>query len=184
MGREIRMVPPNWDHPEVKLNGTVGPQPMFDKSYQDACADWLADFDRIRSGEMDDCERECYVNECHWASDNWAPDPKYYRPWSADDATWFQLWETVSEGTPVSPPFETREELIQYLADHGDFWDQKRCREPGWDTFWGGTPGVSGWGRERAERFVMELGWAPSMLIKNGRVVSGVEAVTKDQEAP
>ena len=180
MGREIRKVPANWDHPfKEDRYGCTRYQPMYDRTYQEACADWLSDFDRIRSGGMDKFERDCYANVCDWASENTAPSPEYYRPWSDEEAIWFQVWETVSEGTPVSPAFETQEELIQYLADHGDFWDQKRCLEPGWQELWGGTPGVSGWGREQAERFVMGPGWAPSMVISDGRVMSGVEAVTQ-----
>ncbi|MFV1530627.1 hypothetical protein [Phaeobacter sp. JH209A] len=181
MGREIRRVPPNWDHPIVERGyGREGPQPMYDKTYQEACADWLADFDRVRSGGMESYERDCYENECHWASENVAPAPDYYRPWQSEEATWLQVWETVSEGTPVTPPFETQEELIQYLADHGDFWDQKRCQQPNWQTLWGGTPGVSGWGKSQAERFVRGPGWAPSMVVECGRVMSGVEAVTQE----
>ena len=39
------------------------------------------------------------------------------------------MYGTVTEGTPVSPPFETPEELAAYLSKHGDFWDQKRLRD-------------------------------------------------------
>lgn len=181
MGREIRRVPANWDHPIAKDNyGRDRAQPMFDQIYEDAAKEWLADFDRIRNGGAEGYEIECYPRGVtEWASENTAPDPQYYRPWEDADAAWYQVWETVSEGTPVSPPFETEDELIAYLAEHGDFWDQKRCHEPDWANLWGGTPGVSGWGRERAERFVKGPGWAPSMVVADGRVMSGVEAVTE-----
>lgn len=180
MGREVRRVPPNWCHPETENSyGEKRLQPMFDQTYQEAASEWLADFDRIRAGGAEGYEIECYPEGVtHWASENTAPDPQYYRPWKDDDATWFQVWETVSEGTPVSPPFETEAELISYLADNGDFWDQKRCRQPNWDTLWGGTPGVSAWGQERAERFVRGPGWAPSLVVENGVVKDGVSAVT------
>lgn len=182
MGREIRRVPANWEHPVTKDNyGRMRKQPMDRGTYEEACAEWLADFDRIRSGNLDEIERECYPGGvCHWASENTAPDPAYYRPWKDEDATWYQVWETVSEGTPVSPAFATEEELINYLAEHGDEWDQKRCHEPDWQRLWGGTPGVSGWGRQQAERFVKGPGWAPSLVIQNGRVMSGVEAMTSE----
>lgn len=35
------------------------------------------------------------------------------------DATHLALYEACSEGTPVSPAFETREELADWLADNG-----------------------------------------------------------------
>lgn len=167
MGRELRRVPPNWEHPTRDHYGRAELQPMYDRTHAAAAQEWLQDFDRVRNGDADDVEKEYYPHGiCHWASENHAPDPAYYRPWADEDATWWQLWETVTEGTPVSPPFETQEELIDYLADNGDFWDQKRRED-------------SGWGRERAERFVRGPGWAPSFVAAEGRVMSGVEYVGK-----
>lgn len=117
MGREIRRVPPNWAHPKRDPHKPPYrddvPQPMFDRSFDDVFAEWLADFDRIRSGALTDIERECYPRGlADWLLDEGQPhDPAYYRPWKDEEATWFQLWQTVSEGSPVSPPFPTREEL-------------------------------------------------------------------------
>ena len=145
MGREIRRVPPNWIHP---MNEHGNEQPMFDVTIENAMADWLANFDRIRSGDLDDIERECYPNGLiDWLHDEGViPDPKYYRPWKGEEATWFQLWENVTEGTPVTPPFPTLDKLSSYLAKNGTFWDD------------------SGWGQEAAEAFCRE-GSAPSMVI-------------------
>ena len=56
------------------------------------------------------------------------------------EATWFQAWETVTEGTPVTPPFATTDELVDYLVTRGDFWDQERGDGP--------------WDRKSAEEFV------------------------------
>jgi hypothetical protein len=64
--------------------------------------------------------------------------------------TWFQVYETVSEGTPVTPPFATKEELVDYLVANGDFWDQHR--------------GDGGWSRENAEAFV-GAGFAMSLVV-------------------
>ena len=50
MGREIRRVPENWDHPETENRyGDLRLQPMYDEQYEDAAREWLDDFDRIRS---------------------------------------------------------------------------------------------------------------------------------------
>ena len=184
MGRQIVKVPANWDHPRMTdTYGRDGFQPMYDSLFSERFAEWLADFDRIRSGDMSDLERECYpLGLGEWANDEAPPDPKYYRTWDDEEAVWWQMWETVSEGTPVSPAFETAEELIEYLAENGDFWDQSRCKKPGWATLWGGTPGVSAWGHERAERFVRGSGYAPSMVIVDGNAMSGVEFVTSIDE--
>lgn len=181
MGREIRRVPANWQHPMTDRRDGRGErkQPMYKGRFDKRFAEWLADFDRIRAGNLDDLERECYPRGlADWLNDEGLPpDPAYYETWSEEEATWYQVWETVSEGTPVSPPFATEDELIDYLAANGDEWDQKRCHEPHWERLFGGTPGVSGWGRQQAERFVRGPGWAPSMVMADGKLMSGVEFV-------
>jgi len=171
MGREIRKVPANWAHPMRDPNANPyrhsGYQPMFDETFPEKQAEWLAEFDRIRSGALTDDERGYYPRGLSdWLKDEgMPPDPDYYRPWSDDEATWFQVWETVSEGTPVSPPFATADELIDYLATHGDFWDQKRGDAP--------------WGREAAARFV-NAGWAPSMILSGGVLTAGKLAALEE----
>lgn len=137
MGREIRMVPPNWKHPlsEEPWRAERGDlQPMYDDRYEHVRAEWLAGLAAHKPEEHD--------GEDYWEYHGNPPRRSYYRPWKDEEATWFQLWETVSEGTPVSPPFATREELADYLAENGDFWDQKR--------------GHGGWGHARAQAFGRE----------------------------
>lgn len=66
------------------------------------------------------------------------------------------LYETVSEGTPVTPVFATAEELIDHLATVGQDWDQVPLR------------------REAAEALV-SAGWMPSMIVSGGRLLRGAE---------
>jgi hypothetical protein len=47
------------------------------------------------------------------------PRPDSYRPAFESAPTAFQVYETVSEGTPISPVFETRDELIDWLVNDG-----------------------------------------------------------------
>lgn len=152
MGREVRRVPPNWDHPKIEQHGRVDYQSMYDTNFDEVFQEWLDNFDRIRANGMTDDERKCYPNGLRdWLrEDGRFPDSANYRPWQDAEATWFQAWETVSEGTPVTPPFETKVELIDYLVLRGDFWDQKRGR--------------GGWRLDAAERFVDD-GYAPSMIV-------------------
>lgn len=103
MGREIRKVPKDWQHPKNELGGY---QVMFEMSYEEALAEYKKD------PELYD-----YVE----------PDPKYYNTfYDPKNATCYQIYETVSEGTPVSPAFETKEKLALYLSKNGDFWYQRR----------------------------------------------------------
>jgi hypothetical protein len=70
----------------------------------------------------------------------------------------WQLWETVSEGSPISPVFATREEFVNWLTT---------------DYYWGsGTPMT----KEQAERFT-DNGWAPTAVFVNGTIVEGMKAV-------
>ncbi len=142
MGREIRMVPPNWEHPKND-HGKI--QPMHDEDYETAARKWKDGYALWEKGEHPSQKKYEY-----WEYAG-TPDPEICRPKFTEDPTWFQMYETVSEGTPVSPPFETKAELVDYLVENGDFWDQKR--------------GDGGWKRENAESFV-ESGFAFTGLIK------------------
>ena len=58
------------------------------------------------------------------------PKPENYMPVfdvPADQLGWV-LYETVSEGTPVTPVFATAEELIDHLATVGQDWNQEPMR--------------------------------------------------------
>lgn len=67
----------------------------------------------------------------------------------------WQVWETVSEGSPVTPVFATAESLARYLSECGDSWAQKRAAR--------GSPEQLPM-YEQALAFVT-AGWAPSMMV-------------------
>ncbi len=174
MGRELRMVPPNWEHPITeRSNGREDFQPMHKGTFEEAAAEWKSEFESWESGE-----RPSYYtvdpenpNPEYWEYSGGPPERKYYQPWKDDEATWFQVWETVSEGTPVTPPFETKAELIEYLVANGDFWDQSRRKEGR------GIINCDPWSRKQAEAFVNGPGWAPSFVMSSAGFQSGVEAL-------
>lgn len=181
MGREIRMVPPNWEHPKKEVPNYIKGrmeeryQPMFDSSYTERMDEWIKEYQLWKEGkhpdQLDGSAKEC-KRYAEWSGN--PPDHEYYRPeWSKDEMTWFQVYETVSEGTPVTPPFETQEELVEYLVANGDFWDQRRRAEG--DSIMNCAP----WSREAAERFVFGSGWAPSMIMTGGKIMSGVEGMVE-----
>ncbi len=162
MGREIRRVPPNWQHPKKEDY-----QPLFNSEFAPAMDEWYAEWKKWESGERDP-DAPANMPYHQWAGG--PPNPEYYQHGiKAEDCTWFQVYETVSEGTPVSPPFATAEELAQYLAEHGDFWDQQRIAK-------GHQSGPAGWGIEAARKFV-GAGWAPSMLITDGKITTARDGI-------
>lgn len=144
MGREIRMVIPNWEHPK-KENGIY--HPMHDEDFDSTITEWYKGYLLWKNGKHPNQEEDGE----YWDYEGSPPDPEYCRPfWKEEDATWFQMYETVSEGTPVTPPFATKEELVNYLVENGTFWDKR------------------GWLRENAEKFVAS-GWAPSFLVDTAK---------------
>jgi hypothetical protein len=104
-------------------------------------------------GKCDHCQGsgELWSSETeHRLSEEWQATP----PPTGDG---WQLWETVSEGSPVSPVFATAAELAHWLAsDKPD----KLSRAQSY---------------EAALKFV-EAGWAPSMILTDGILKTGVEA--------
>lgn len=169
MGREIRRVPADWEHPrqqckhspwtggchEAKANGGRCFMPLHNRDYDTEAREWIAAAEKWHRGEPDEHSRaeDMAEHPFYWDWSGPPPDKDYYRPkWTDAECTHFQVYETVSEGTPVTPHFATKAELVDYLVAHGDFWDQHR--------------GEGGWSRKAAEQFVGSE-WAPSLLVKH-----------------
>jgi hypothetical protein len=160
MGREIRKVPANYEHPTTSRNGVTDFQPMRDQTFESAVQEWKEGFAQWEAGRHPH-QREGEFWEC-WDA---PPERESYRTFGDEEATWFQVYETVSEGTPVTPPFATKEELVDYLVKNGDFWGKGRS-----------------WSRANAEAFVA-AGFAPSFVVDAGGLRSGVEAAADQARA-
>jgi hypothetical protein len=111
LGRQIKRVPVDFDHPVHQA------WPGF-----------------VRACDIDDCEG--------------CPDCANQEPPSGE--AW-QVWETVSEGSPISPPFVERDACVAWLIEH------EKC-----------SPAA-------AEQFITD-GWAPSMIGTPFGVFMGVQA--------
>jgi hypothetical protein len=113
------------------------------------------------------CEREGYPVECrgcHGAGELWPSQAAkdLYENWKkieppAGDG--WQMWETTSEGSPISPVFPTAEELARWLSDSN----------------------ASAFGSDGAsyEQWLgmCKSGWAPSAVMDAKGFRSGVEAI-------
>lgn len=184
MGREIRRVPPNWSHPtEMRFGwGRHGWQTklsykaLYNQTHAEALAEWEAEKAKWEAGERPSYASPEATFVGYYGE---RPNPDHYQPFTAEEATWFQLWETVSEGTPVSPPFASLDELAAYLAEWGDFWDQSRAVQAMPDREIERLLLESdhkhefraGWGRESAEAFCKN-GWAPSVMVRGDQVIT------------
>ena len=167
MSRKVRRVPANWEHPKYRheYTGEMRFQPKYDSGFTEAFAEWLKEFDRIRAGNLTEDERGYWpLGLADWLKDEGTPpDPAYYMPeWSAEERTHFMMYEDTSEGTPISPAFATPEELARWCADNGA------------SAFGRSTASYDAWLR------IARGGFAPSMIMTNGVMQSGVEALAGD----
>jgi hypothetical protein len=98
-------------------------------------------------------EGEIWANEeVHRLHDAW----KDYEPPAGEG---WQVWETVSEGSPISPVCDTRENLVEWLVRDG-------------------------YTREAADAFSLK-GWVPSIVITEGKIYNDIESAAmggKDQQ--
>jgi len=91
MGRELRMVPPDWQHPRDAKRGSL--IPLLNRDVLEYQNEETPEDERVDEADL-------------------MPD-------FGDTATHFCMYEDTSEGTPISPVFGTREELARWLADNG-----------------------------------------------------------------
>lgn len=157
MGREVRMVPKDWQHPME--DGRYIPQ-FEGGRYKDALSEWNQENDQWSRGIFPSYASDEYKS---WSYSEYAgdqPKSKDYMPdWSAEEKTHFMMYEDTSEGTPISPAFETAEELAQWLADTGA------------SSFGSSTATYEQW------LATIKRGWACSAVVDSSGVHSGVEAL-------
>jgi hypothetical protein len=168
MGREVRRVPADWQHPKAPyLYGREGEDyvPLFD-GFNKALADWLEGQAKWAEGLRDDYRGGWISIENEHKSSTWEdwsgerPDPKHYMPdFPAEERTHWQMYQNTSEGTPISPVIETPEELARWLADNeaSAFANQTASYEDWLSTIMRGS--------------------APSAVISDSAVTSGVAAM-------
>jgi hypothetical protein len=160
MSREVRKVPADWQHP---MNDETGRYASLSDGSElaGAQADWdreAAAWARGEFPEYADAEsRQLSYQE--WNGER--PDPKDYMPaWPPELATHFMMYETTSEGSPISPAFATPEELARWIVDNkaSAFADQ--------------TASYEGWLR------IARGGYACSAVMFDGVMQSGVQAMS------
>jgi len=146
MGREIRRVPLGWEHPRDDKGHYKA---LYDQCYTEAADEWLQGLRKWEAGE--DPNRAKYPDiRYFWDWDGSPPDGESYRPAFESEPTAYQIYETVSEGTPTSPVFETEEEIVSYLVAKGH--------------------------SETAARGFVKGGWAPSGVLTATGFTEGIDS--------
>jgi hypothetical protein len=128
VGREIRRVPADWEHPrytEADVTASdwrrVGQyRPLYDEDYHAAAARWIAELVAWQAGTHPDW-REDSSCRYYWEWAGGPPDEEMYRAraWTPEEAMHFQVYETVSEGTPVGPVLPSAEAVEEWLVGQG-----------------------------------------------------------------
>lgn len=142
MGRELKRVPLDFNYPiGHKWEGycpTIETfQRLFGEKYH-----FLMNYKHCRE-ICDKCEvnaGECSesADYCFWHND------KNKSQWFKEvpEGEGWQLWETTSEGSPISPVFNTLEKLCEYAAENCTaFADNKISKEEWIDLLSGGIVG-------------------------------------------
>jgi len=162
MGREVRRVPKGWQHP-LGIDGK--PIPLFNgyrkdlAEYIEGKAQWERGY-RKNLATNGWIPREPDLTESYEWYYNERPDPSDYMPDFPDGtATHWMMYEDTSEGTPISPAFETPEELARWLADNHA------------SAFGSFTASYDDW------LATIKQGGCFSMSLKDGYLVDGVTAV-------
>jgi hypothetical protein len=178
MGREIRMIKPGWEHPKYPDDHYESHRrgryiPLYRGGFVARDAEWNEEYAKWQEGFV----------RSYAAGETWRPrepgdGPRYTdyagsRPspddfmpdWPEGEATLLVMYEDTSEGTPISPGFETPEELARWLADNGA------------SSFGDMTATYEQW-LSMAKR-----GWAPSMVLSSAGMESGVAALAEPRSS-
>lgn len=168
MGRELRMVPKDWEHPKDTNNVYI---PLFEGSYKAKVSQWDKEAEMWGKGKQrkfdEDGDEDGWVDiedkyktmpYKDWNSKR--PEEKDYMPdWNPEERTHLMMYESATEGTPISPVCETPEQLAHWLCNHAA------------SAFAGNTATYEQW------MSTIKSGWAPSaMRLPSGELISGVAA--------
>ena len=149
--------PPSVDMTAL-TEGLAGRSPSF--SGHDSCDNWTAEKKIIAAAGLSEdwglcpsCKGDAIDPQVKSAYEAWV---KTEPPTGAG----YQLWETTSEGSPLTPVFATPEDLAHYCADNNV------------SSF-----GNRGESYETELEFITGTAWAPTMIIEGGIIKSGVNAI-------
>jgi hypothetical protein len=135
MGREVRRVPKDWKHP-VYDRDTAPYQTLIGKhralfsgfdpeeqvAWDEGARKWAEGLRPDGDEWVRYEERPLIDRGRHDTWENWTgarPNRSDFMPtWNEEELTHLMMYETTTEGTPISPAFETGRELARWLADN------------------------------------------------------------------
>lgn len=161
MGREVRRVPANWEHPKDTEGDLI---PLHD-GYTRRVTEWDLENAKWQEGLCSDKGGwqpigEDYRNMSYAGYAGARPKRKDHMPeWPTEERTHYQMYETCTEGTPISPVMQSPTELARWLVDNNA------------SAFGGQTATYEQW------LGMISEGSAPSAMMVGGVMQSGVAFV-------
>ena len=134
MGRELRKVPANWEHPKDSYGKYI---PMLKDFYGDALEEWIKENNSWNDGTHPDLIKNPSLKDDYPFYAMYSGNPptvEYFqtRKFKPEELTHIQLYENTSEGTPLSPvfPADQLDQLCEYAENNCSvFGSQKTTRE-------------------------------------------------------
>lgn len=121
MGREVRRVPASWEHPKDDQGNLI---PLHD-GFAERLAGWNKGNAKWQEGLRDDWNGGWVpigpeiASKTYEEWDGECPTQSDYMPnWPTEERTHYQMYETCTEGTPISPVMDSPEKLARWLADN------------------------------------------------------------------
>ena len=136
MGRQLRKVAANWQHPKNENGNYI---PLLDGKFSERLAKWEEENEQWEKGFRDDWNggwKPREADELNMTFAEWdgeKPVKEDYMPeWKEEELTHIQLYENTSEGTPISPVYLASEieKICEYAAENcSTFADFKASKE-------------------------------------------------------
>lgn len=121
MSREIRRVHKDWQHPK---NNRGNYDPLFD-NFSKRLAEWDEANIKWSEGLREDfrggwkAKEQDEIDDSFEEWDGERPVKENYMPeWPEEELTHIMMYETCSEGSPISPAFDNPEDLARWLTDN------------------------------------------------------------------
>jgi len=129
----------------------------------DSINSWICVSARLkREGIADNRKfcRKCKGDGSTWMQEGAEEEAEKWESEEPPTGEGYQIWETVSEGSPISPVFADPVELANWMADE--------------NNLFGADEGTSA---DTWLKFILGPGWAPSAVGVGEQLMTGVQAV-------
>ncbi|MFT5280933.1 MAG: hypothetical protein ACI9AR_000375 [Flavobacteriaceae bacterium] len=103
LNREVRRVPKDWKHPKDASGAFI---PLMDGRYFKI---HLSEWKKQKKNNIENCGSKPIKSE-------------YTKDWAEEERIHYQIYQTTTEGTPVSPVKKNTKELSEWFVEV-DLWD-------------------------------------------------------------